>query len=115
MCSKHSSETILTYPRKNLDCYSDREEVIDFIKRRFKKDCDWTCGNCYYFAVILKARFPKGTIYYDVVDGHFVFAYQGELYDYTGVIHKTMRLVEWNKFDDYDSNQKQVIVRDCIL
>jgi len=115
MRGKYSFVTVFTYPRKNLNCYSDREEVIDFINRRFKKDCDWTCGNCYYFAIILKARFPEGIIYYDVLDGHFVFAYQGELYDYNGIIYKTMYLVEWDKFDDYDSNQKQVIVRDCIL
>ena len=36
------------------------DKVIDFIKKRFKIDCDWTTGNCFYFAKILESRFPGG-------------------------------------------------------
>ena len=50
-----------------------REQVLEFIYRRFPDDCHWTDGNCYYFACILKARFEEGEIWYDAVDGHFVF------------------------------------------
>ena len=32
-------------------------EIIEFINRRFKLDCNWTNGNCYYFALILADRF----------------------------------------------------------
>ena len=92
-----------------------RNEVLNFIKRRFPIDCDWTTGNCYYFAVILKARFPKGIIYYDPVDGHFLFGYKGEMYDYKGKNHNTRYLVEWDKYDEYDKNQKIRIIRDCIM
>ena len=28
-------------------------QVEEFIQRRFPVDCNWTNGNCYYFAVIL--------------------------------------------------------------
>ena len=90
-------------------------EILDFIQRRFSKDCKWLAGNCYYFSLILKDRFPKGTIYYDVIRGHFVFKYEDKYYDWTGVVKSNSHLVEWDKFDEYDSLQKQVIIRDCIM
>ena len=89
-------------------------DVLDFIKRRFKKDCDWTNGNCYYFAIILRDRFPDGDIFYDVIDGHFLFKYKDEFYDWTGIINPDGYLVKWNEFDGYDSLLKQRIIRDCV-
>ena len=53
-------------------------DIIQFINKRFKNDCDWINGNCYYFAVILKDRFPEGSIFYDVTCGHFVFEYNNQ-------------------------------------
>lgn len=90
-------------------------EVLEFIQRRFKDDCCWMSGNCYYFAIILKDRFSKGKIFYDVIDGHFLFEYQNILYDWNGVVNSVGYLVEWDKFDNYDKLQKKVIVRDCIM
>ena len=90
--------------------------VVDFINRRFPNDNMWTSGNCFYFASILKARFPSGKIYYDVIYGHFVFEHEGCLYDWNGVYCKDDDfLVEWDKFDEYDSIQKKIIIRDCIM
>lgn len=43
------------------------DPVKEFIDRRFKADCNWLNGNCYYFALILSDRFPGGTVYYDVI------------------------------------------------
>ena len=104
----------ITYDRP--EQYGMSEEVLDFINRRFRTDCDWLTGNCYYFAVILLARFPQGSIYYDVIDGHFVFGYQGVYYDWTGITdYAKDNLVEWNKFDEYDILRKERIIRDCIL
>lgn len=90
-------------------------EINEFIQRRFQSGCDWLSGNCYYFSLILKDRFPDGIIYYDVIDGHFVFKYLERYYDWSGEIHPAGYLVEWDKFDEYDSSQKQVIIRDCIM
>ena len=89
-------------------------EVIEFIKRRFPIDCKWLDGNCYYFALILKDRFAGGKIFYDVLNCHFVFFYEGKYYDWTGEVSDLGRLVEWDNFDSYDSIQKQRII-DCCL
>ena len=90
-------------------------EVLEFIQRRFRIDCKWVDGNCYYFTIILKNRFPEGKIYYDVIDGHFIFKYYDKFYDWTGIIEPDGYLVEWDKFDEYDSLQKESIVKWCIL
>ena len=89
--------------------------VLEFIQRRFKKDYNWLDGNCYYFAIILKDRFPEGKIFFDVINGHFVVEYQDELYDWGGIHHSNGLLVDWDSFDEYDSLLKKRIIRDCIL
>lgn len=91
-------------------------KVLEFINKRFLKDNNWLKGNCYYFALILKDRF-NGTILYDVIDGHFVTLINNIKYDWTGIISEYGKhyYVEWDKFDDYDSNQKQSIINGCLL
>lgn len=90
-------------------------EILEFIKRRFPNDSNWRNGNCYYFAQILKTRFPHGIIFYDVINGHFIFQYNSKYYDWSGEIKSINFLVEWDKFDEYDSFQKQRIIRDCVM
>lgn len=92
-------------------------KVLEFIDRRFKKDCDWVNGNCYYFALILKDRFPEGKIYYDVILGHFVFQYNNQYYDWTGILSPDALCcpIEWGRFDEYDSLRKDRVVRDCVM
>lgn len=90
-------------------------EVLDFIKRRFSKDCNWLDNNCYYFSLILKNRFSQGVIFYDVINGHFIFQCNSKYYDWSGEIQPNGHLVEWDKFDEYDSLQKQHIIRDCVM
>ena len=93
-----------------------KDRVIEFIKRRFKSDCNWISGNCCYFAMILKTRFPDGVIFYDVINGHFVFNYADCYYDYTGIITPDENnIIEWDIFGQYDSLQRERIIRDCIL
>lgn len=87
--------------------------VLEFINKRFPTNCNWTTGNCYYFALILADRF-NGDIYYDVINGHFITKIQDNFYDWSGIVDANNCLIEWNKMDQYDSLVKQRIIRDCI-
>ena len=90
------------------------DNVIEFISRRFPIDSNWTDGNCYYFALILKDRF-NGEIFYDVIYGHFFVRIGNHYYDYNGLVDiKERKLVNWKNFDEYDSSQKNRIIRDCL-
>lgn len=98
-----------------------KEKILEFIYRRFNEDCHWTDGNCYYFAVILKARFPNGEIWYDTVDGHFIFKVENSFYDWNGTCLQYEiddRLLEhvykWDEFKKIDSTQYERIVKDVI-
>ncbi|MBQ4523353.1 MAG: hypothetical protein IJA10_10460 [Lachnospiraceae bacterium] len=50
-----------------------------------------------------------------MINGHFVTLIDGKYYDWTGIVEPDGYLVEWEHFDEYDSLQKQVIIRDCIM
>lgn len=60
--------------------------VLEFIQRRFPQqfDCNWTTGNCYYFAQILLARFKWLKLYYAPISGHFVAGCSDRFYDWNG-------------------------------
>ena len=90
------------------------QEVMEFIQRRFPKDSNWTNGNCYYFALILSDRF-SGTMYYDVIYGHFITKIGDYYYDYCGIVNLDKRvLVEWSKFEEYDKHQYRRVVEDVL-
>lgn len=91
------------------------QEILDFIKRRFPNNCNWLTGNCYYFSLILKDRFPQTTVCYDIINGHFVTLIDGNYYDWSGRISPNGPLVKWDEFEEHDYIQKQVIIRDCIM
>ena len=96
------------------------DEILAFINRRFKDDCHWTDGNCYYFAIILKHRFPHLEIVYLAIDGHFMAkdANTNLLYDFNGVhaedeINDKIFLLDDIRKEDslwYDR-----IIRDCVM
>lgn len=89
--------------------------VEEFIKRRFPTDCNWTTGNCYYFAIILKERF-NGTVYYDPIEGHFLCEINSNFYDYTGKVDlDPTTLYNWNCYKEQDELNYQHIVRDCCM
>ena len=94
-----------------------QDEVLEFINRRFQKDCNWLNGNCYYFALILKDRFPNGRIVYDAIYGHFFFEYKGKCYDHSGelVLPGGAHAVYWDEMDKYDSLVKERVIRDCLM
>lgn len=97
------------------------KEVKDFINRRFKTDCQWTSGNCYYFSLILADRFKSysSCMYYDPIDGHFLCRIGNLFYDFTGE-HKygrsdMERLYKWDELKELDCTWYSRIVRDVLL
>ena len=89
-------------------------EVVEFIRRRFKADSNWLDGNCYYFAVILCERFPIFNIYYAPVAGHFVAGYTGEFYDWRGKYDEEIP-VFLSDIEKEDPAWYRIIVRDCVM
>lgn len=88
-------------------------EIVSFSKR-FSAD-NWTSGNCYYYAVILRDKFG-GEIFYDTIQGHFVVQIDEVFYDYNGVYVPTNKtaVVSWSSFESYDRLQYERIKRDCL-
>lgn len=93
-----------------------KEEILEFINRRFKKDCNWLDGNCYYFAKILQIRFPKLEVVYFPIEGHFMTwdKEAGLFYDAAGAHEASgpFYLIEWIK--KYEPFLYERLVRDCI-
>ena len=74
-------------------------------------------GYCYYFAVILKARFPQGEIMYHHTN-HYMLGLGGRLYDITGDCtdkYDDNMLCKWDELNDEDSLLYNRLVRDCII
>lgn len=91
-----------------------KDEVIEFILRRFPINCYWLNGNCYYFALILHDRFPGSSIYYNPIDGHFVTKVGNNYYDWHGIYIHTNNLIEWEKYKEQDLAHYFRIKRDVI-
>ena len=98
------------------------QEVLDFIERRFKTDCNWKTGNCYYFAIILSERFRKydPVIYYDTADGHFITKINGIFYDWSGALafsdeYVSKYIMKWSDLCNEDPIWSDRIIRDVIL
>lgn len=100
--------------------------ILDFIakfnsrERLFVLKDTFTNGFCYYFAVILKTRFPEVVIYYDQIDGHFISLYEGKFYDITGHLAKydTMNrggLWRWDRLESEDELLFDRVWNDCVL
>lgn len=91
-----------------------RKEILEFAEKF--KAIDWQSGFCYYFAMMLAARFD-GDISYNVVDGHFCARIDGHYYDSLGLCFYSDndgRTILWKDFPEYDSLQYARIIRDCI-
>ena len=92
----------------------NENEVVEFIRRRFKSDSNWLDGNCYYFAVILCERFTIFNIYYAPVAGHFVAGYNGEFYDWRGKYDEEIPVL-LSDIEKEDPAWYRIIVRDCVM
>ena len=64
-----------------------KNEVLDFIYRRFPySENGWNDNNTYYFAYILKSRFPQTIIYYNTLYKVFFAYIDNVAYNHHGII-----------------------------
>ena len=97
----YKKETVMHF----IDRFTDNgrnQAVID----TFAKGC------CYWFAEILRQRFPSGQIVYDPVENHFACRISGKTYDVTGETDDHYRFVSWADYPD--ATEKRRIIRQCI-
>lgn len=90
--------------------------IVEFIHRRFKTDCNWIEGNCYYFAVILKERFPELEIIYCPIQGHFMVMdlVTRVTYDWAGAHSAAEQpYYLWDNLKDTEPELYKRIVYDC--
>ena len=109
------TDTVLPQRDSALPEQSKTAEVAKFLKRfHLNRDVDvvFTCGCCYWFAVILHQRFPHSRIMYDVIGNHFVTEIGGRLYDVTGDVTGKYDVIPWDTFKNTDHGTK--IIRDCV-
>ena len=88
--------------------------VEEFIHRRFKDDCNWLNGNCYYFAAILQKRFPDSTICYLPIEGHFVTKIDKNYYDWSGKVELKEEPQTLGQIFQEDELLFSRLIRDCI-
>lgn len=96
--------------------------ILDFITSFRGKDKElarniikcFTEGNCYHFAVILEELYPGGFIVYDILNGHFLYEYNGLDYDINGINKdfKHIFTLNWIKYNDPLLYNR--LLRDCV-
>ena len=87
---------------------------IDKFKFIHQKEVEelFLCGDCYYFAIILKSRFPNAKILYDQVVGHFITDINGRQYDILGDV--TDKYTNTISYDEMPDIEKSRLIRDCV-
>lgn len=79
----------------------------------------FTRGYCYWFSFILNTRFPGGTICYNTMN-HYVYRYEGRLYDITGDCTEEWDngfLYTWDEYTEMESGSCHLnrLIQCCIL
>ncbi len=92
-----------------------KTEIVDFILRRWKVDCDWLNGNCYYFALILRERFNFLSIYYLPIQGHFVAGAQNTYFDWTGEVTLNEEPILLSELVEKEPDWAMRLMRDCVF
>lgn len=93
------------------------EKILGFIKSfsSFGKeviDC-FTCGNCYWFAQILKERFGNIIVYNPIVN-HFASRRRQYIYDITGCISNE-GYYDWEWYKTFEPVESVRIIEQCIM
>ena len=100
----------------------DTEIVLRFIEgfhdrgNRAQVIETFTCGHCYWFALILYSRFSKYNpiIAYDEIENHFACKLDDKVYDITGDVTNSYNWIEWPDLVKKDRSLAHRIYRDCI-
>lgn len=87
------------------------ENFENFIKRF--KVVNWMNGNCYYFAIILKDKYPNGRIIYDPIIGHFMLKIKNKAYDFMGIHQLPETFYYWDELEKEDELLYKRLRRDC--
>ena len=87
--------------------------IGDFRKQSKDLVSVFTEGYCFYFAVMLTARFPEAIIIYDNIMDHFYVKIGRRHYDITGEIQPSDKAVVWDQFTS-DPLHRERIIRDVI-
>lgn len=89
-------------------------QIEEFITL-FNHDDKYMDGLCYWFAYILKGRFPDGEIWYDQVLCHFYFVIDNNAYDVRGHVILPSTAIKWSEYKEWDELDYQRVVSACIL
>lgn len=92
-----------------------QNEILNFIKRRWSIDANWTNGNCFWFAKILQLRFPQLQIYYLPIIGHFITSDGENYYDWNGIYLPEEEPINWEELRNSDFLWAERLIRDCWL
>ena len=99
-----------------------KRDIIENFIQQFRQfgtdvvDC-FSCGMCFHFAWILKARFgPGAETVYDPVINHFACRIDDRIYDISGDItdNAEYKWETWATFKGKDQKETMRIVRDCV-
>ena len=92
-----------------------KNEILDFIHRRWTKDANWLNGNCYWFAHILCTRFSQLEIYYEPIIGHFIAGDGNEYFDWSGEykVNKNTVIYKLSDIKEFDDLWYNHLMRDC--
>jgi hypothetical protein len=88
-------------------------EVLEFIKQFSPAKGLFLNGMCYWFAFILRNRFPDSEIWYEPIMNHFVCRIGGVFYDAAGGVAGE-NFQKWDDFKEADALHAERIIRYCI-
>lgn len=91
------------------------EFINEFAKGGYQVNKCFLHGNCYWFAYILRGRFPKGRIVYNAVENHFGFKLNDEVYDIRGIVTDLGDWEDWGTYHLKDPKHAKRIEKYCIL
>ena len=92
-------------------------DVLSFITNFKGAENVFLDGMCYWFSIILQKRFPGGSIVYDMIHGHFLYAYGDYLYDVIGQHNPAANqgFITLKDIKLYERALYKRLRRDCVL